>query len=519
MTRTLLKSVSVVSSMTLLSRVLGFVRDILFARLGGAAPFMDAFFIAFKIPNFLRRLFAEGAFSQSFVPVLGEYKETKTHEETRELVARVTGTLGAVLLVVTAIGVVAAPVLVFIFAPGFWADGERHGLATEMLRWTFPYILFISLTALAGGVLNTWGRFGVPALTPVFLNLALIGAALYIAPYTENPGLGLAVGVFVAGIVQLAFQLPFLARIRMLPRPKLRGGHEGVRKIMKLMLPAIFGSSVAQINLLFDTLIASFLVAGSVSWLYYSDRLVEFPLGLFGIALATVILPRLSGQHASHSADAFAATLDWSLRWVWLISLPAATGLFVLAGPLMATLFQHGEFGAVDTSMARLSLMAYAFGLVGFALVKVLAPGFFARQDTKTPVKIGIIALLSNMALNVVIVVPWVMLGHTGPHAGLALATSIAAFINATLLYRGLKREGAMRMGAGWNPFITRVVVASVGMALVVAWFAGPLDAWQTMAVADRVLRLAAAVALGGAAYGALLLAAGMRPAALRIAP
>ncbi len=525
MTRSLLKSVSVVSGMTLLSRILGFTRDILFARLGGASPFMDAFFVAFKIPNFLRRLFAEGAFSQAFVPVLSEYKEKHPHEETRALVDRTALLLGGVVAAITVVGVLAAPIAVILFAPGFWTDADTNSyeLAVDMLRWTFPYILFISLTALSAGILNTWGRFGVPAFTPVILNLVLIAATLWFAPGMENPGLGLAIGVLVAGVLQLAFQIPFLMRLRLTPRPwrrssEIAAARDGVRRIGRLMLPAVFGSSVAQVNLLFDTIIASFLVSGSVSWLYYSDRLMEFPLGVFGIALATVVLPRLSGQHATASRDAFASTLDWSLRWVWLIILPAAVGLFLLAGPLLITLFQRGAFTAGDAVMARLSLMAYAFGILGFALVKVLAPGFYARQDTRTPVRIGIIALCSNMALNVVFVVPWVWSGQTGAHAGLALATSVAAFINAGLLYRGLKRDGVLWMQPGWWPFLARVVIATVTMGAVVFWLAGPLLDWYALETWARALRLAGVIGAGVAVYALMLALLGIRPQSLRIA-
>ncbi|MEX0899464.1 MAG: murein biosynthesis integral membrane protein MurJ [Gammaproteobacteria bacterium] len=525
MTRSLFKSVSVVSGMTLLSRILGFTRDILFAYVGGASAFMAAFLVAFKIPNFLRRLFAEGAFSQAFVPVLSEYKEKHTHDETRALVDRAALLLGGAVFVLTVVGVVAAPVFVIVFAPGFWmdADAGTYALAVEMLRWTFPYILFISLTALAAGILNTWGRFAPSAFTPVLLNLVLIAATLWLAPRFENPGLGLAIGVLIAGILQLAFQVPFLMKLRLMPRPWRRTGdiaaaREGVRRIGRLMLPAVFGSSVAQVNLLLDTIIASFLVAGSIPWLYYSDRLMEFPLGVFGIALATVVLPRLSGQHATASREAFAATLDWSLRWVWLIILPAAVGLFTLAGPLLATLFERGAFTAGDTTMARLSLMAYAFGILGFALVKVLAPGFYARQDMRTPVRIGIIALCANMALNVLFVVPWVWSGLPGAHAGLALATSVAAFINAGLLYLGLKRAGVLWMRPGWWPFLVRVVVATAVMGVVVAWFAGPLMDWHALETMGRALRLAGVIGAGIVVYALALAALGVRPQALRIA-
>ena len=377
MSRKLLKSAAVVSAMTTLSRVLGLVRDVVFARYFGAGMGTDAFFIAFKIPNFLRRLFAEGAFSQAFVPVLTEYKTRRTHDDVRGLSAHVVGTLGVMLFILTLIGVIAAPILVMAFAPGFIGDQPRLDLTADMLRITFPYILFISLTALAGGILNSYGKFGVPALTPVLLNLVMIGAAIWVAPYMDPPIMALAWGVFVAGIVQLLFQLPFLYRMKLLGLPRWGWKDEGVSRILRLMVPALFGSSVVQINLLFDVLIASFLAAGSVSWLYYSDRLVEFPLGVFGIALATVILPKLSQRHAEQSQEHFSLTLDWALRWVVIIGTPAALGLFLLSGPLITTIFHYGEFNDHSVYMAKLSLMAYSLGLMGFILVKVLAPGYY----------------------------------------------------------------------------------------------------------------------------------------------
>ena len=315
MSRSLFRSTSVVGGMTLLSRIFGLLRDMVFSRFFGAGMVMDAFFVAFKIPNFMRRLFGEGAFSQAFVPVISEYKTTREPDEVRELAEATAGTLGFLLLVITVIGVLAAPVLIVLFAPGWFMDEpEKYSLATSMLRLTFPYLLFISLTALAGGILNTYGRFGSPAFTPVLLNLVLIGFAILVAPGSANPGVALAAGVFVAGVVQLAFQVPFLWRIGFRPRFRWGGDHAGVRKIGRLMLPALFGSSVAQINLLLDTLIASFLITGSISWLYYSDRLMEFPLGVFGIALATVILPGLSKNHAGQNQAEFSAMLDWALR-------------------------------------------------------------------------------------------------------------------------------------------------------------------------------------------------------------
>ena len=508
----LLKSTAIVSAMTTLSRVLGLLRDMVFARVFGAAAGTDAFFIAFKIPNFLRRLFAEGAFSQAFVPVLSEYKAQRHEAEVRELVRHTAGTLLVVLFVLSVVAVLAAPLLVMVFAPGFIGDPGRFELTADMLRVTFPYLLFISLTALAGSVLNSFGRFAVPAFTPVLLNLVLIAAALWAAPLFARPVMALAWGVFIAGLAQLLFQLPFLHRLGLLRWPCWGGANDGVRRIGRLMLPAIFGSSVAQVNLLFDTIIASFLAAGSVSWLYYSDRLVEFPLGVFGIALATVILPSLSQRHAEADPRAFAATLDWALRWVLLIGTPAMLGLALLAGPLLVTLFNYGEFDAQDVAMSRLSLTAYSLGLLGFIAVKVLAPGYFARQDTRTPVRIGVIAMLSNMLLNVFFVVPMVLLGIPGPHSGLALATACSAFLNAGLLYRGLRRDGVLQHGPGWGRLFLQVALACVAMGGLLGWGLADLETWQARDTLARVGWLVGWVAAGMGLYVAVLLGVGVRP-------
>jgi putative peptidoglycan lipid II flippase len=519
----LLKSTSVVAAMTLLSRVLGLVRDIVFARFFGAGIVMDAFFVAFKIPNIFRRFFAEGAFSQSFVPVFAEYDEKQSHEEVQDLVDRVAGTLGLALFVVTATGVVAAPLLIALFGMGWlWSpvpeDAEKFTLAVDMLRLTFPYLLFISLTALAGSILNTHRRFAAPAFAPVLLNVVLISFAAFVAPYYSRPGIALAAGVFTAGIVQLLFMLPFLARIKVLPFPRWGPGHPGVKKIMRLMVPAIFGSSVAQINILFDTLIASFLVTGSISWLYYSDRLMEFPLGVFGVALATVILPNLSRQHSTNSEQQFSATLDWAMRLTVVIALPATIGLFILAGPLLATIFYGGRFDVGDVDMAIPSLQAYAFGLTGFIFVKVLAPGFFARQDTRTPVRIGIIALIANMMLNVAIVVPWVRSGAAAPHAGLAAATALSAFLNAGLLWRGLRKDRVWLPRPGWPRFLLQVGVASAVMGMLLYTFVDPVASWLQVDVWTRCLWLAVSVIGGALAYFGALLASGLRPSMLRLA-
>lgn len=498
-------SIANVGGYTLLSRILGFARDLVVARLFGADAGTDAFFVAFKIPNLMRRLFAEGAFSMAFVPVLNEYKQQQGEAVLKTFVDDVAGTLAAVLFVVTAGGVLAAPLLVLAFAPGFAADAGQRVLAADMLRLTFPYLFFISLTALAGGILNTYDRFGVPAFTPVLLNLVLILFAVYLAPLLERPIMALAWGVLVAGVVQLAFQLPFLGRIRMLPRPRIAFRDPGVRRIGSLMLPALFGVSVGQISLLIDTLLASFLATGSISWLYYSDRLMEFPLGLLGVALGTVILPRLSREHAAQSPAAVAATLDWALRLVLLLGLPCAVGLFVLAGPMVATLFESGAFTAHDVEMAARSLMAYSLGLFGFIAVKVLAPGFYARQDMRTPVRIGLIAMGVNLAGNLVLMWP---LGH----AGLALATTIGATVNAALLLGALVGRGIWRPGPGWAALLAESIVASLAMGLVVWWLGGPTLGWLELTTTTRFLHLFGLIALGGGVYGLVALALGVRP-------
>jgi len=517
MSKELARSTAVVSGMTLLSRVMGFVRDMVLATVFGAGAAMDAFFVAFKIPNFLRRLFAEGAFSQAFVPVLSEYRSEREPSQVRQLMAETAGTLFAILQLVSIVGVVFAPGLVWLFAPGFSDEPERFGLAAEMLRYTFPYILFISLVALAGGALNAFGRFAVPAFTPVMLNLCLIAAALWLAPSFSEPVIALAVGVLIAGAVQLAIQLPALARLGLLPRPQWAWRSEGVQRIVKLMLPAIFGSSVAQISLLFDTIMASFLVAGSVSWLYFSDRLMEFPLGMFAIALSTVILPSLSRDHASADPAAFSAKLDWALRLCLLIVLPASVGLVLLAGPMLSTLFQYGEFTGRDVEMAQWSLWAYGFGLLGFSLVKVLVPGYFARQDTRTPVKYGVAALLTNMVLNVLFVVPMVMLDFVAPHAGLALATITGAFVNAALLFRGLRRQGIYQPQAGWWLFSLRMLAAAAAMAGLLLWCNPALSWWLEAALAQRVTMLVQLIATGVVVYLLALLLLGLRPRQLML--
>lgn len=501
--RGLLRSSGLVGIMTLMSRVLGLVRDMVIARYFGAGAGADAFFVAFKIPNFLRRLFAEGAFAQSFVPVLSEYRQNRGHGAVKDLVNAVSGSLGFVLLVITALAVLGSPAITAVFAPGFIDDPERFGLASEMLRLTFPYLLLISLTAFAGGILNSYDQFAVPAITPVLLNLSLIGAAIFLAPYMTEPVVALAWGVLIAGALQLLFQLPFLMKLGLMPRPRIDYRHEGVSKILKLMAPAIFGVSVSQINLLLDTVLASFLQTGSVSWLYYSDRLAELPLGVFAVAIGTVILPNLSRSHASKSPQQFARTLDWAVRAVLLIAIPAALALVLLAEPMLATLFDYGAVTDRDIQMSAQSLRAYSLGLVAFMLIKVLAPGFFARQDTRTPVKIGIIAMVSNMVLNLALILPLA-------HAGLALATALSAWLNAILLWRGLLKQGAYRFTPGWGRFLLRLLVANGVMAGFILWFnAG--NEWLAATAAVRVQNMTVLVVGGLLIYALALFGTGVR--------
>ena len=505
----LLRSGMVVSIMTMVSRVLGMVRDVVVAAYFGSQSEADAFFIAFKIPNFMRRLFAEGAFNQAFVPVLSEYRSRRSLAEVKQLVDRVAGTLGITLVAITAVGVAGAPLLITLFAPGFHGDAEKLGLAADMLRITFPYLLLISMTALCGSILNSYGRFAVPAFTPVLLNLSMISATLFLTPYFDQPIMALAWGVFIAGVAQLLFQLPFLAQIRLLPVPKPNRKDEGVKRIMTLMLPALFGVSVSQINLLLDTVLASFLETGSISWLYYADRLSELPLGAFGIAIGTVILPALSRQHAGDDPKAFARTLDWAVRMVLLVGVPAALALLLLAEPLIATLFHYGAMTERDVVQAAAALRAYALGVMTFMLIKVLAPGFFARQDMKTPVKIAVTCMVFNMGFNLILIWPLA-------HVGLALATSLSALLNAGLLWWGLRKAGIFQAQPGWMAFSVRLVLACIAMAAVVLWLVPDVEQWFAWEWQQKALEMAVLVIAGIVAFVVMLVATGMRMRHLR---
>ncbi|MDY6829060.1 MAG: murein biosynthesis integral membrane protein MurJ [Pseudomonadota bacterium] len=500
----LLRSSALVGALTLVSRVFGLLRDVVIASLAGATSGADAFFVAFKIPNFLRRLFAEGAFAQAFVPVLSEYRSQRSRAETKALIDATAGGLGAVLALVTLVGVLGAEAVAWLFAPGFAQDPDKLALTADLLRITFPYLFFISLTAFAGSVLNAFEHYAAPAFTPVLLNLSLIGAAVLFAPRLEVPVEALAWGVLAAGLAQCLFQLPFLARRGLVPRPAVRLAHAGTRRIARLMVPALFGVSVSQINLLLDTILASFLVTGSVSWLYYSDRLVELPLGVIGVAVATVILPVLSRRFASGDADAFAHTLDWALRLVLLIGLPAGLALMVLAEPVLFTLFQYGELTPVDVVRSAASLRAYALGLLAFMLIKVLAPGYYARQNTRTPVRIGIYAMVVNMALNLVLIWPLA-------HVGLALATALSAWLNAGLLWRGLRRSGNHCPGQGWGAFIGRTLLANGLMVAALLWATPDFASWAAASVQWRIGVTALLCAGGGLVYLGVLWSTGLR--------
>lgn len=497
---------------TMVSRVLGLARDISIGYVFGAGGYLDAFFVAFKIPNFLRRLFAEGAFSQAFVPVLAEYHIKGGQVAVRDLVAHVQAWLGMWLILVTGMLVIGGPWVAMVFAPGFWFQGAEEKLlqAGLMIRITAPYLLFISLTALSGSILNSYRRFAIPALTPVLLNLCLISACLWGAPLFEVPEHALAWGVFAAGVTQLLFQIPFLYKQNILVLPKWPAGHEGVSKIGILMLPALLGVSVSQINLLLDTVLASLLVDGSVSWLYYSDRLAELPLGIIGIAVATVVLPALSRDHAASSKDLFNAKLDWAIRLVLLLGLPASLALIVLAEPALSTIFFHGEMDYFSIQMARLSLMAYAMGLPAFMLIKVLAPGFYARQNTRAPVRIAIWAMCVNMVLNLLFVF-WLQ------HAGLALATALSSWFNAGWLFIGLRQELGLRLTATTRDMLIKIALAGLAMGLAVWWLADKGDSfWAVAGAWQRVSWLALTVFSGLGIYLGSLLAMGVRSSDIR---
>ncbi len=507
MSEKLIKSTGTVGGMTLVSRLFGYARDVVVASLFGATAGVDMFLLAFRIPNFLRRLFAEGAFSQAFVPVLSEYKTHRSPEEVKNLVDHVAGNLAAMVFLITILGIILAPFLILVVAPGYAADLAKYEMTTYMLRITFPYIFFISITALMGGILNTYQKFALPAITPVLLNLSIMGAAILLSPYTQNPHYSLAWGVLIGGVAQLFFQMPFLYKIGMLPRFWLHWfdwSNPGVKKILCLMGPALLGASAMQINLLAGTMFASFLPSGSISWLYYSDRLLEFPIGVFGVALATVVLPHLSEKYTAQSAEGFSNSIDWALKWVLFLAVPASIGLLLLAGPILSTLFQRQAFTAQDVFMSEQSLMALSVGLVAFISVKVLVSAFYARQDTKFPVRIAFVTIFSNIALSLLFMGPF-------KHAGLALASSLASFINVGILLFTLIRRGHYQPNLGWLKYSLQLGLANSLMGLFIYILSPGTAEWVEWEQPMRFMYLFMLLIGSGIIYLASLWISGLR--------
>ena len=472
----------------------------------GAGVALDAFVVMMKIPSVFRRLFAEGAFNQAFIPVLAEYKENNSIEETKDLINFTFGALSSVLLCVTILALLAAPIFVMIFAPGFYLEPLKKELAIDILQITFPYLFFISLVALSGSILNSYERFSLPALTPLFYNLSLIAAAVWFAPALDLPIYAIAWAVFFAGIIQVLIQIPFLMRLGLLPRFKLDLQHPGVRKVMFLMVPGIIAGGVSQINMLVDTILASLLPTGSPSWLYVSDRLMQLPLGIFAIAIATVILPKLSNLFANESREQFSSTLDWSIRLILLIGLPAVIGLVMLSEPIILTLFERGEFGAQDSQMASSSLIALAFGLLAFMLIKILTPSFFARQQPKKPMIVALISMVLNAFLA------WLLgfqLGYA--HVGLALASSISAFFTVITLLFILRKDKVYKASQGWIYFLLRMLIASIVLILLIGYFGKEVDYLRQISEFSRFLYIIKIVLIGMVGYFLSLWILGIR--------
>ena len=501
----LLKSLAAVSSMTMLSRVLGFVRDAIIARFFGAGASADAFFVAFKLPNLLRRIFAEGAFSQAFVPILAEYKNQQGDEATRTFIAYIAGMLTLILALVTAGGIVAAPWIIYVTAPGFVDSADKYALTTSLLQVTFPYIFLISLASLAGAILNTWNRFSVPAFAPTLLNVSMIFFAVFLAPYFDPPIMALAWACLVGGVLQLVYQLPHLKKIGMLVLPKISFRNSGVWRVIRLMGPAILGVSVAQISLIINTIFASFLQSGSVSWMYYADRLMELPSGVLGVALGTILLPSLAKSFTSGNHEEYRRLMDWGLRLCFLLALPCAVALAILSEALTVSLFQYENFSAFDALMTQRALVAYCVGLMGMIVVKILAPGFYSRQNIKTPVKIAIATLILTQLMN---------LAFIGPlqHAGLALSIGLASCFNAGVLYWQLRKQDIFKPLAGWGKFLAKLVFGLVIMVAVLFGLLYLLPAWDQGGMLMRMLRLMLVVIVGASSYFIALYMTGFRP-------
>nr|WP_277602869.1 murein biosynthesis integral membrane protein MurJ [Acinetobacter sp. NIPH 1852] len=508
------RSTVIVSAMTMLSRVLGLVRDIVLLNVFGAGKDFDTFVVAFRIPNFFRRLFAEGAFSQAFIPVLTEYKTSRTHAEVQILISRVFGCLMTAMTLLTFVAMVAAPVIIYIYAPGFHSDTEKFNLAVDLFRLTIPYLMFMSLTAFASSILNSYGSFASPAFAPVLLNIAMIAGAWWLTPYMAEPIMALGWAVVVAGVLQLAIQIPELWKKNLLIPPKVDFKHEGVNRILKLMLPALFGVSVTQINLLLNTIWASFMQDGSVSWLYSAERMTELPLGLIGVAIGTVILPSLSARHAEQDQSKFRGMLDWAAKIIMLVGIPASIALFMLSTPIIQALFQRGEFTLEDTQMTALALQCMSAGVISFMLIKVFAPGFYAQQDTKTPVRVGLIAVATNAILNVIFIGIFKLNGWQAEHMALAMASSGSALVNAGLLYFYLHKRNIYRFGAHWKKLAFQFAVANLIMIIALwyglTWYQGEISQWL------RVAEVAGLCVLGVVAYVVGLLLTGFRPRHLK---
>ncbi|MDQ6619285.1 MAG: murein biosynthesis integral membrane protein MurJ [Pseudomonadota bacterium] len=500
----LLRAVGTISGMTLLSRITGLARESLKATAFGAGADMDAFEAAFRLPNILRRMFAEGAFAQAFVPIFAEYRRQRGEDETRALVSRVATLLTLVLLVVTAIGVLAAPWLVYALASGFARTPGKVELTASMIRVVFPYILFVSLVSLAGGVLNVYRRFAIPAITPVLLNVAIICAAIFLAPYFDPPVKALAWGVLFGGVAQLALQIRPLLAIHMLPRPSFDWHDPGVRRVLRAMAPAVIGVSAGQITILVNTQFAAALGDGRISWITYADRLMEFPTAILGVALGTVLLPSLSRHHSDKDPVQYSSLLDWGIRLAFLLALPAAVALWLLAIPIISTLYEYGRFTIQDVFQTRTALLGYAVGLLGLVIVKILAPGFYARQNIRTPVKIAFVSVLVGLALSLV------LMRFIG-HAGLTLATSIGACLNASLLYLFLRRSAIYQPRPGWMSFLARVVIALGVLALVLWAISGPAAWWLNATLTHRIARLTLICAVAMVVYFAALWLLGFR--------
>ncbi|MBI0396535.1 MULTISPECIES: murein biosynthesis integral membrane protein MurJ [Acinetobacter] len=513
-TMALWRSTFIVSAMTMLSRVLGLVRDMVLLNVFGAGKDFDTFVVAFRIPNFFRRLFAEGAFSQAFIPVLTEYKTTKLHAEVQILISRVFGCLLMVMSLLTLISMIIAPVILYVYAPGFHSDPAKFDLAVDMFRLTIPYLMFMSLTAFASSILNSYGSFASPAFSPVLLNVAMIAGAWWLTPYMAEPIMALGWAVVAAGVLQLAIQIPELWKKKLLIPPKVDFKHEGVDRILKLMLPALFGVSVTQINLLLNTIWASFMQDGSVSWLYSAERMTELPLGLIGVAIGTVILPSLSVSKAEQDQAKFRRMLDWAARVIVLVGVPASIALFMLSTPIIQALFQHGAFDARDTQMTALALQCMSGGVLAFMLIKVFAPGFYAIQDTKTPVRVGLMAVAANAILNIIFIGIFKLINWQAEHMALAIASSGSALVNAGMLYFYLHKKDIFRFGAHWKKLFIQFAIANIAMiaALWCAlnWYDGSVSQWI------RILEVVGLCLVGVIAYAVALLASGFRPRHLK---